>query len=708
MDYPDDDLDLMIDEELELERELDLERGKENRGPSPPALHKAGSSPRGGLRPTDTNVGIGADAIQGKRARGQEAEAASDEEFFPPMSPTSPAHKKLKTSVEEPVRRLPRLGERKVFLRVPEGEFQAVTAQDGSRFYLRMAAAVEAARGKVAARQEGSKRPVGLCGQPFHTLRQAATVEMTRLATASLARYGLEEGGADSEQQTELWVEKFKPKCYTELLSDNGTNRTLLLWLKLWDKLVFNKERKVKKPLTEQEQEQAKWKTGAVLPDVMEEWDSEGRPQQRVALLHGPPGLGKTTLAHIVARHAGYKVVEMNASDDRSVDAFKKNLESATQMRSVISEDRRPNCLVIDEIDGAPAATINLLVSVLSGAAKAAKKSGSKNLILRPVICICNELYSPALRPLRNLALIVPFPPTLPARLAGRLREITAVEQLKTDLSALLALCKKTDNDIRSCLSTLQFFRKRGQQLRTSDVASAAVGSKDATRSLFSVWESLFTVPRPGKVGVDSTGLGGEQADSLPARYKNVLAMLYSSGEYEKLVAGVFENYHSLKFRDSGMRGVVAGMEWLVHFDLLHNEAQKSQAWALMGHFCFPLVATHLLWASTTKQRISFPSQQAEVQGKLQRSGAMLEAVTAEMEPTARAYSSGAVLLREVLPTILSVIQPSLRPVNTQLFSAKEKAELANVVSVHIAYNITYQQERNLETGQYEYRYSRP
>ena len=27
----------------------------------------------------------------------------------------------------------------------------------------------------------------------------------------------------------------------------------------------------------------------------------------------GPPGLGKTTLAHIVAKHAGYNVVEMNA-----------------------------------------------------------------------------------------------------------------------------------------------------------------------------------------------------------------------------------------------------------------------------------------------------------------------------------------------------------------------------------------------------------
>ena len=41
------------------------------------------------------------------------------------------------------------------------------------------------------------------------------------------------------------------------------------------------------------------------------------------SLLYGPPGLGKTTLAHVVANHAGYKVVEINASDDREYSAIK-------------------------------------------------------------------------------------------------------------------------------------------------------------------------------------------------------------------------------------------------------------------------------------------------------------------------------------------------------------------------------------------------
>lgn len=50
---------------------------------------------------------------------------------------------------------------------------------------------------------------------------------------------------------TSLWVEKYRPKKYYDLLSDESTNRSLLQWLKLWDKIVFKREvtkNKVAKP----------------------------------------------------------------------------------------------------------------------------------------------------------------------------------------------------------------------------------------------------------------------------------------------------------------------------------------------------------------------------------------------------------------------------------------------------------------------------
>ena len=57
----------------------------------------------------------------------------------------------------------------------------------------------------------------------------------------------------------------------------------------------------------------------------------------------------------------------------------------------------------------------------------------------------------------------------------------------------------------------------------------------------------------------------------------------------------------------------------------------------------------------------------------------------------------------DLLPCLLKIIQSNLRPVNTQLYSAKEKQELKHLVDILIAYNLTYVQEVSIE-GQYSYR----
>lgn len=48
-----------------------------------------------------------------------------------------------------------------------------------------------------------------------------------------------------------------------------------------------------------------------------------------MALLSGPPGLGKTTLAHIIAKHAGYNVVEINARSAKPNENSANNNSSA-------------------------------------------------------------------------------------------------------------------------------------------------------------------------------------------------------------------------------------------------------------------------------------------------------------------------------------------------------------------------------------------
>ena len=108
-----------------MERQMEEQLEKENRGPSPPHLAKANVSPRA-LRATDCNVGLPTSTdLGGKRARSQ---GDKDDENFPSMSPTSPAFKRFKgptsdSSGDKPRIHLPRIGERKVVKHCPEKHF---------------------------------------------------------------------------------------------------------------------------------------------------------------------------------------------------------------------------------------------------------------------------------------------------------------------------------------------------------------------------------------------------------------------------------------------------------------------------------------------------------------------------------------------------------------------------------------------------------
>ncbi|NXX20085.1 CTF18 protein, partial [Podargus strigoides] len=244
-----------------------------------------------------------------------------------------------------------------------------------------------------------------------------ASQQLTEIINSETSAKSPEPSGeaemVDEEEESALhclWVDKFTPRRYMELLSDDYTNRCLLKWLKLWDTVVFGKEKAVKKakpsaeahpPFNQPKEQQSKWKTKAQLTEeILEaELDQHKRPKYKVALLCGPPGLGKTTLAHVIAKHAGYNAVEMNASDDRSPEVFRTRIEAATQMRSVLGANEKPNCLIIDEIDGAPAASINVLLNIIhrkdaegdtgGGAGRRRRREGG--LLLRPIICICND-----------------------------------------------------------------------------------------------------------------------------------------------------------------------------------------------------------------------------------------------------------------------------------------------------------------------------
>ncbi|KTF80301.1 hypothetical protein cypCar_00039159 [Cyprinus carpio] len=395
----------------------------------------------------------------------------------------------------------------------------------------------------------------------------------------------------------------------------------------------------------------------------------------------GPPGLGKTTLAHIIAKHAGYNVVEINASDDRSAELFQKRIDTATQMKSVLGANEKPNCLIIDEIDGSPAAAINILLATLnrkdnregeeSGVNALKKKKKKQSVLLRPIICICNDLYVPALRPLRQQAFLLAFPQTLPSRLAQRLAEITKQQGMKADTGTLMALCEKTDNDIRACINTLQvreMFFSGQKHLDQRSVSSVSVGLKDQNKGLFSVWQEIFQLPRLKRKRIGGDTFGGfdeEGPKDGTQRLQHILHLVSSNGEHEKLTQGLYDNFLSMKLKDPGMLGVCAGLDWMCFSDLLNECVLHGQNYSLMRYFPFLPAAFHHLYAANSVPRINYPHSHYEAFTKSQHTKNALLAMLNDIPPAVQSRISMSSLCLDILSLLLELISPKLRPDRT-------------------------------------------
>uniref|UniRef100_A0A3Q4GP19 Chromosome transmission fidelity protein 18 homolog n=1 Tax=Neolamprologus brichardi TaxID=32507 RepID=A0A3Q4GP19_NEOBR len=504
-----------------------------------------------------------------------------------------------------------------------------------------------------------------------------------------------------------LWVDRFSPRHYTELLSDDFTNRCLLKWLKLWDTVVFGRERKSRPARSDRQaanqnafkpnqgnQNQNRFKSKIeVTEELLEaELDQYKRPKFKVALLSGPPGLGKTTLAHVIAKHAGYNVVEINASDDRSAEVFQKRIDTATQMKSVLGANERPNCLIIDEIDGAPAAAINILLAVLNrkdghggeaGAEMAKKKKKRESILLRPIICICNDLYVPALRPLRQQAFLLAFPQTQPSRLTQRLAEISLRQGLKADTGTLMSLCEKTDNDIRSCINTLQFLHSRGvKQLDSKTIQSISVGQKDQNKGLFHLWQEIFQLPRTKRYG--------EFPETAQQSFMVHCVML----RYISFPQGLYDNYLSMRVRDPNLQSACEALDWLAFSDKLSHVILHGQNFSLMKYLPFLSITFHFLFAHTNVPRISYPHSQHEVRlSYTHLCKNALSTMLADTPASIRARISQLSLTLDILTLLLDIICPKLRPVNPQLFSSREKEQMRELIDTMLAYNLSYRQD---------------
>ena len=164
-----------------------------------------------------------------------------------------------------------------------------------------------------------------------------------------------------------LYTEKYKPKHYSDLLTEEKINREILTWVKSWDDVVFNRKFNIPKiPVPIMNNSLSPNKPKFNKTGLKDEKNKDNlfqyievdyiRQKHKIILIGGQPGIGKTTLANIIAKQCGYEPIVVNASDERTTDKLILRIYNSTLIHNLTNlkkdQKRKPTLLILDEIDG--------------------------------------------------------------------------------------------------------------------------------------------------------------------------------------------------------------------------------------------------------------------------------------------------------------------------------------------------------------------
>lgn len=322
-------------------------------------------------------------------------------------------------------------------------------------------------------------------------------------------------------ERDELWTEIYRPKRSKDLLGNHTALNQIRNWL------------------------QAKW---VYNPDAA-----------RALLIHGPPGVGKTTSAQLLSIERGFDVCEINASDERSAEQLHLKVGVFIDRKTLFKRV----AFILDEVDGGETEWDNEKIKETSkqkqnqiekeeknqngdkksNESKRNKQSGlaylrelvstKLNKLSCPLIFICNSLKDKSIRELKEVCEVVRFYPIDDSNLLSYARRICASENIQMKQEESLKMVTFARGDARRIASFLQLFSSTTTNSGTiSDFGE--ISSSDGLNNIFDHMQSLFFIKRAKNI------IKGEEERLL------LEALSLWSSEPQLYNAMIFENY--LKF----------------------------------------------------------------------------------------------------------------------------------------------------------------
>jgi replication factor C large subunit len=233
------------------------------------------------------------------------------------------------------------------------------------------------------------------------------------------------------------WTETYRPTTLSEVRGNNKARDTLKAWAESWD------------------------------------------DHRKAVIVHGSPGVGKTSAAHALANDLGWPVMELNASDSRGADVIERVAGEAAKSGTLLAGGAGRRLVVLDEADNFHGN------ADYGGSREVTRVVKDAN---QPMVLIANEFYDMS-QSLRNACETIEFRDVSKRSIVPVLRDICRREGVEYEDAALERIAENTNGDLRSAVNDLQAVAEEAERLTVEDVVT---GERDTTAGIFDFLDALI------------------------------------------------------------------------------------------------------------------------------------------------------------------------------------------------------------------------